>query len=337
MKLAIHNGLGWNQRWAEYCTEKNIPFILVDCCSSDIISVLRDNEVTHLMWHFSHSLPKDIFLARNVLFSAQKMGIKVFPDFNTSWHFDDKVSQKYLLESIGAPLVPSHTFVDKGEALEWLSKSASFPLVAKLRRGAGSYNVRLIKNYKEAKKYIKAMFGRGIKPTPGYLADGKNKLRVAGNLKGILNRLKRAPNFFRMIQSGRLFPKEKGYVYFQDFIPDNDCDYRIKVVGDICWGFKRMVRKGDFRASGSGMLVFDLDIPQEMIFIAFDIAKKIGMQSVAFDFVLDGAKPLIVEISYCFGIDPGESEKYWKQEDGEIVLYNESFNPVSDILDSFIK
>ena len=38
------------------------------------------------------------------------MGLKVFPDFNTSWHFDDKIAETYLLQSISAPIPQSYIF-----------------------------------------------------------------------------------------------------------------------------------------------------------------------------------------------------------------------------------
>ena len=248
MKLAIHNGKLWNKNWREYCDKKEIPFIEVDCLDNYIIETLKKNKITHLLWHFSHNSPADILTARNVLFAASKIGIKTFPDYNTCWHFDDKISQKYLLEAIGAPLVPTYTFYSKKDALIWLKNEANYPVVTKLRRGAGSYNVKLLSNYRNARIYVNDMFGNGKKPTPGFLADGKNKLKVAKNLKGILNRLKKAPNFFRLVKNGKMFPREKGYVYFQDFIPGNEYDLRIAVVDNYICAFKRKVRAGDFRA-----------------------------------------------------------------------------------------
>src|SRR5690606_23246603 len=216
MKLAIHNGKGWNERWKAYCNEKGVDFSSVNCYDYDIINQLRENDITHLMWHFSHAFPKDILMARNVLYAASEMGIKTFPNFETSWHFDDKVAQKYLLEATNAPVVNSYAFYDKEEAILWLKEKAEFPLVAKLRRGAGSYNVRLIKNLAQAKQYTDKMFAAGAHPTPGVLADSKNKFRVAGDLKGIIKRLKKLPGFFNMVKRGKMFPVEKGYAFFQE-------------------------------------------------------------------------------------------------------------------------
>ena len=39
----------------------------------------------------------------------------------------------------------------------------------------------------------------------------------------------------------------RGYVYFQDFIPDNQFDTRVTVIGNRAFAFIRKVRPGDFR------------------------------------------------------------------------------------------
>lgn len=299
MKVAIHNGDGWNKSVVDFCKRNNIDYKLVDGYSNDIIKELSNFDA--LFWHFHHAIPKDILMARNVLYVAEQMQLKVFPDFKTSWHFDDKISQKYLLESINAPIVDSWAFYELDQALLWLKERAEYPLVAKLRRGAGSYNVRLIRNYSQAKKYAKKMFGNGVLPTPGYLADTKNKLKVAGNIKGIIKRLKKAPRFFSFIRLGRrLFPKEKGYVYFQKFIKGNTHDLRISVVGGRAWAFRRSVRKNDFRASGSGLIDYSREnIPLSIVKESIKIAKELQTQSIAFDFVTDeSGNYYIVEISY---------------------------------------
>ena len=55
----------------------------------------------------------------------------------------------------------------------------------------------------------------------------------------------------------RVTGNEKGYIYFQEFIPDNDFDIRVIVIGDKAFAIKRMVRENDFRASGSGSILYE--------------------------------------------------------------------------------
>ena len=109
MKIAIHHTPGtFSDRWISYCEEKGIPYKIVDAYSSDIVKQVEDCDA--FMWHHHHANYKDALFAKQLLYSLQIAGKKVFPDFNTGWHFDDKVGQKYLLEAIGAPLVTSYVF-----------------------------------------------------------------------------------------------------------------------------------------------------------------------------------------------------------------------------------
>ena len=124
MKIAIHHRPGsFSDRWIEYCKREGIEYKIVDCFQSDIIEQLKVCDA--LMWHHHHGDYKDVLFAKGLLFSLEQAGIKVFPDFNTGWHFDDKVGQKYLLEAINAPLVPSYVFYDKQSARDWAIDSAS--------------------------------------------------------------------------------------------------------------------------------------------------------------------------------------------------------------------
>src|SRR5690606_1428436 len=138
MKLAIHQSKwGFSQDWISYCEENGIPYKIVNCYDSDIIAQIADCQA--LMWHHHHTSTKDKVFAQQLLNAVEQSGKKVFPNFHTGWHFDDKLGQKYLLVAIDAPLVPSYAFYDKKSALNWISKT-TFPKVFKLRGGAGSSN-----------------------------------------------------------------------------------------------------------------------------------------------------------------------------------------------------
>ena len=335
MKLAIHNSkIGFHPRWVAYCKENNISYKVVDCHANDIIENLKDCDA--LMWHHHHRNSNDILVARQILFALEHTGFKVFPDFNTGWHFDDKVAQKYLLESIDAPMVKSYVFYNKKEALKW-ADDITFPKVFKLRGGAGSANVKLAKTKTQTIQLINKAFGKGFRQYDKWqsLKDRiktykSGKTTIFDVAKGVA-RLNIEPDFSKTIGS------ERGYVYFQDFIPNNDCDYRLKVVDNKCWGFRRMVGKNDFRASGSGNHSWDRNaIPQEMVQAALRIANYLGLQSVAFDFVLDENKnPLIIEISYGFGIAREEfTFGYW---DDKLNWHEGDFNPMGWIIENLIQ
>lgn len=336
MKIAIHHQeKTFSERWIQYCIEKNVPYKIVDCYSSTIIADLNDCDA--LLWHHQHSNYKDVLAAKSILYTLELEGKVVFPDFRTNWHFDNKVAQKYLLESINAPLVPSYVFYTKKEALTWV-KAVNFPKVFKLRGGSGSRNVMLLHTKTEAKRLVKKAFGKGIstknrsnllKHRLWQIKRDKNKAAIISFIKGIGRLI--IPSTFE-----KMHGTEKGYVYFQDFMPENDYDTRLIVVGNRCFGIRRYNRKGDFRASGSGAIKYEKELfDKDAIRIAFSIAQKLQTQSLAFDFIKDvEGRWMIVEISYGYAIALYDKcDGFW---DKDLEWHDESVNPEYFIIEDLI-
>lgn len=300
-RIAIHDRPGsFSDRWLASCRERGIPHAPVNCYENDIVEQLASYGA--LLWHHHHTNLQDELLANHLIRCAEWMGLVVFPNTATSWHFNDKLAQKYLMESVGAPLAPTHVFFDRREAKQWV-EGATFPTVFKLKRGAGSYSVFLVKSPGQARRLIDRAFGRGMKAPPKPSADLRNKIRVHRRQGDWLAFAMRLPRTVRsMLAARRAWPPEKGYVYFQDFIPGNDQDTRVTVIGERAMAFTRGVRPGDFRASGSKILGHDPDsIDLRCVEIAFEVSRRIGAQSMAYDFVHDeDGKPLILEASYCY-------------------------------------
>jgi glutathione synthase/RimK-type ligase-like ATP-grasp enzyme len=141
--IAIHvSKSGFSDRWIAYCEKQGIPYKAVDCYRSDILEQLSDCDA--LLWHHNHAYPVDQLIAKQLLFSLEQAGKVVFPDFRTAWHYDDKLGQKYLFEPWNCLLSKPGVFSRKRS--QSLGKGTSFPKVFKLRRGAGSRNVFLVKN-----------------------------------------------------------------------------------------------------------------------------------------------------------------------------------------------
>lgn len=335
MKLAIHHRIGsFSERWIAYCKKTHIDYKIVNAFDSDIIQQLSDCDA--FMWHHHHNEFKDVLTAKRILFSLEHAGVKVFPEFRTSWHFDDKVAQKYLLEAIDAPIVPSYVFYDKEVAIKWAEKTI-FPKVFKLKGGAGASNVRLVKNRKQATKIITRAFRSGFPQFDklGYFRDSIKKYKTG--LISFPSVIRASARLLITTDFAGMQPPEKGYVYFQDFIPNNDSDLRVIIVDNRAFAVKRMVRDNDFRASGSGIKVFDRDeIDLECIKIAFKVNKQLKSQSVAFDFVWDdNKKPYLIELSYGFAVNfydpcPG----YW---DENLQWFEGTFIPQEWMLQALIK
>lgn len=305
--LAIHQeGINfedrWSDRWIGACNKLGISYKSVNCYSSNIVYDVAD--CAGLMWHWNQQDYRGALFARQLFASLTACGIKTFPDIGSVWHHDDKVGQKYLLEALGAPLVPSYVFYDREEALSWC-EDAFFPKVFKLRGGASSVNVRLVRSKNEAVHLVGRAFGNGFAPIDRWsrLTDRVWKLRRDRNLVGVRSLLGGIARILIPTQTELGYQRERGYVYFQDFVSGNSCDTRLIVIGNRCFGFRRFNRKGDFRASGSGVIDYNhTEIDLNAVRIAFEVAGKVKSRSMSFDFLASPLGPVIVEISYCYAM-----------------------------------
>lgn len=336
MKIAIHHTPGsFSDKWLEYCREQHIDAKMVNCFDSDILSQLEDCD--GLMWHWAHWDYMAVQFARQLTYSLEHVGKRVFPDSKTCWHYDDKVGQKYLLEAVGAPLVPSYVFYDKHTALEWLDKT-DYPKVFKLRRGAGSANVILVKSKSQANKLVRRAFGGGFSPVNrmSLFKDRTWHLKRDKDLRALIGIFK---GLARLVVPTRLEQnthKDKGYAYFQDFIPDNTFDTRIIVIGNRAFGIKRMVRENDFRASGSGLIQHAKDnIDMSCIRSSFMVSQRIGSQCLAFDYIFKDKRPLLTEISYAFlQSGYGDCPGYW---DERLSWHEGPFYPECFMVEDFVR
>lgn len=303
LPIAIHSRgepAGFAPRWISWCREQGVETRLVDCFDSGIVDEVRGCRA--LLWHFDQNRHADLLAARHILRAIRDGGVPVFPDLRSAWHFDDKIAQKYIFESLELPHVPTHCFYFHEDALKWL-RSADYPIVWKLRRGAGAANVRLLRTPEEAQRLCDQAFAGGFDPVPKDFRDLKNRARRVTSWSDFWQKVKRRPGLLRQNRRRKSeFPRETSYFLAQDFIPDNDFDTRITVIEGHAWGFRRAVRPDDFRASGSGRIDYDpAAIDPACVDIARLAADRLQARCLAFDFVQDRDRgPLLVEMSYAF-------------------------------------
>lgn len=308
--------------WTRKLRESGHLVRTVSVYSNELMKDL--NECDGFMWRFAH-WPNLGQIARRILPVIENyLGLVVYPDQRTCWHYDDKIAQKYLLEVAEISTPQTWVWYDAEMAKEW-SLSAQYPLVLKLARGAASKNVRLISSHKEAEVWIDKLFSRGVygfnKKKENLFRLVRQRLRAIGSL---------------LIDEDYIYPKpretawelHKNYVLFQEFLPDNSYDTRVTIVGRRAFGFRRYNREDDFRASGSGKIDWSPEcVDPKFIRLAFRTAETLGCQSCAIDGLYRGNEPVIGEISYtyvswavhkCPGHwelkgDPDTGELIWKE------------------------
>ena len=246
----------------------------------------------------------------------------VFPGFGTIWHFESKVAESYLFDHYGIKTPKTFVSFDYIEACQEI-KSTDFPIVFKRSEGASSQNVRLFRNKKQLKWALEEIFCDQLW---GKVRPGTTKSQF------ILGNFTKQWFWFWILRKSGFGHGDDGVVYWQEFIPDNRADLRITVVGDrFAYGFWRNNRPNDFRASGSGLIDYEREVPKELIQYCLKINKELNFDSMCYDILFTKDSFVINEMSYSY-IDraifnaPGYYEKlsddtiefrnghYWPEE-----------------------
>ena len=276
--------------WAKYLKCAGHKVRWVNAYQSDIVQQLKGCD--GFMWRWGHCEGMYRIARRILPIVEDYLKIAAYPNRATCWHYDDKISQAMLFETMSIPTPKTWVFFCAKEAVAW-AKDAEYPLVAKLATGAGSSNVKLIEEFNVAKFHIERMFSAwnheiSLK-RESFLNDRFiASLRVLWQGRALLDFRNEEP--------------QRGYVYFQEFQKGNAFDTRVTVIGNRAFAFRRWVRNGDFRASGSGQISYDKDeIDIRFVELAFETAGKLAAQSLAMDgFYSNEGTPVIGEISYAY-------------------------------------
>ena len=219
-------------RYKHFLERNEIEYGFLEIHKSNFIE--QANKYDIIVWRVLND-PITIWEARTKISILEKqLGKFCLPSSEILWSYEEKVRQYYLLKSYDLPVVNTFVSFSKSEALEYI-KHTRYPFVSKINTGASSLDVILIKNQKQARKHVNEVFGNGKK--------------IYWN-----------------------FVRQKGYVYFQDFIADSKKDVRVTVIGNTFLGIHKRVPHDDFRASGA-MLIEKYALPEEALMLAKKVSE----------------------------------------------------------------
>ncbi|MBN1154079.1 hypothetical protein JXB12_04080 [candidate division KSB1 bacterium] len=270
-----------NKFWTVYQQEierNSFAVDLIDIWSKSEQDRLLSNHYDAFIWRAKHN-PEIKNLARRFIYLFdQILRVPTYPNWHSYWHYDDKIAQYYLFQKYDVPTIPTHIFFQKDEAMEF-TRHAEYPMIYKSAHGAGSSNVGLLKSKHQARRYINKIFGGGVR------------------------------TYFKS-------EIQKGYVYLQDFLPDNEGDYRVVCDNRLAYGFFRRNRKNKPFASGSSLKEY-IDIPEQVLDVAFDANRKMGFDIMSYDLLRNrDGRWVITEISAVFGdLNLIKYHYYLRQED----------------------
>lgn len=254
-------------KFERFLINNQIPFEYYEAHLSNWLEKAGQFDV--ILWITEWAEPHCLDEVRRKTYILEKLCGKVcFPSFYTHMWNEDKLTQYELLRLNNLPVVETFISHDLAEILQ-RSPQLEYPLVAKSSTGAGSMAVELVKDSQQAEKISKTIFST-------------------------VGRTTFLPYF-----------RQKDYVYFQKFQPNEGYDLRIIVVGDIIIGYYRDVPKGEFRASGMHNERFEA-LPEDAMKLAREVARKLDEVVIAVDMLRDprDGKLYITEMAAtsCFDI-----------------------------------
>jgi glutathione synthase/RimK-type ligase-like ATP-grasp enzyme len=301
MEVGLSNRMAkaWLSEFEKASASLGMTHRLINIGADDWMDQVRGLEC--FVWRLTMSDPSCMAEARTKIPILETMGIRCFPNQKMLWLYDDKVRETFFLRRNGYPTPRTWVFFDQASAAAFVAQAA-FPLVAKSHCGAGSGGVMLLQSAREAERLLARMFRK-----PSLWAELlENYYYIPRLAKGDL-----------LVQlSSRYRNAWPQYVYFQEFLTI-DRDWRITTLGhDLVSVFARKNRPDDFRASGSGIWerVEAAELPREACDLALSISNAHGFTSMTYDFMWDGQRWVIGELSYAFVLNAVYTDTLFRRE-----------------------
>jgi glutathione synthase/RimK-type ligase-like ATP-grasp enzyme len=185
------------------------------------------------------------------------------------------------------------------------------------------------------------------KQAAGAMSEGVGSIKDQAGFNKKLKKLSRTSNLFRELWEYGRSIKYEGYIreskyrnkfIIQDFIKGLNGDYKVLIFGDKFYVLQRHVKKGDFRASGSGIRNFVKEIPQGLLEYAYLCAKSLNVPNVSIDIGYNGESFFLIEFQclYFGSYTLTYSDLYWSKtgndkfelKEGKSVLEEEYVNSI---------
>lgn len=262
---------GWWRLFEKTAQELGLLSEVFEIERSDWIE--RVSRYGYVLWRPNLDPPFGDEAKEKIFFLESHLGLRVFPNWSTFWHYDNKRAQAYFFRRYRVPSPETFVSFLEEDARAYL-ESRALPLVSKRAGGASSDEVRSLADRRAAHRELKRAFSRPL-------------ITRALTRQGITLRM-----------STR---SQSGYVLWQEMVPGNRRDLRVTVIGGrYAFAYYRNNRPGDFRASGSGLIDYDVPTPTREMCYCIGLCREHDFDSMAFDIVYRGDEFLILEMSYAF-------------------------------------
>lgn len=265
---------GWWKRFSAEMEHRKISYRIIQIAKTDWLDHIYPCEA--VIWRPNLAEPLCTQAREKLFFIETILKRRVYPSQACWWHYNSKRAQHFLAKKNKIRMPRTFVTYSYEEAYAFLGRTI-FPMVSKGSGGASSKNVRLLTSREQALKELNLIF-----------------------TKGLWNRIKRRSLKSLCLKSNQ-FNGQKEYIYYQEFLPGNNNDYRVTTIGpSIAFAFSRRNRKDDFRASGSGNINYDSVHDLDAISYCLQISENLGFDTMCYDILYRDKTPYICEFSFTF-------------------------------------
>ena len=238
----------------------------------------------------------------DIMFELSKNNT-IIPGLSSLIGHENKGYQEIQRKTLHIDTLKSYIIADTNDLKRIKIK---YPIVVKRPNTCSSSGVFLAHNESELYRIIKKEF---VHHDFNYL-----KLKIKKVIKGIIK-----SNTYDWTKN-KLEDYRFSRFILEEFIPNLGGDYKILVYGDKYYSMKRGVKKGDFRASGSGIRDFTHTAPEEVLSFARDAFQKLDIPFAGFDIAIDKDKKCYMIEYQSIHIGPVtlmDSDKYYTYKNGK--------------------
>jgi glutathione synthase/RimK-type ligase-like ATP-grasp enzyme len=212
------------------------------------------------------------------LLYAEVCGGRLLPNYLCFRAHENKFVQELIKKKLGLRAPVSRLFGTMDEIVGALD-TVEFPAVLKYPQGFGGSSVSRVDSAEQLMTELRTKMIDTV-------------IRPVGLRRAITERR-------RYHQRTRLYtnryPLRTKRFILQQFLPGLDSDWKVLVFGNRLFCLKRYVRRGDFRASGSGNFTFDETPPPALLDFASAVLKAIDSPWASLDIVEADGKHYLLE------------------------------------------
>jgi glutathione synthase/RimK-type ligase-like ATP-grasp enzyme len=257
-------------KYRRFLSNNRFPFRMVDIHGDAWLSQLADLDL--VVWRPGAQLWELEEARRKIFYMSEFLGLATYPTLRAVTLFNDKILGSWALQHAGAEQPKTVASFDEADALERVAALGP-EVVWKIAAGSGSAGVERL-SAQRARAAVKRAFSTRGRRTYWPYAN------------------------------------QKGYAYAQTLERALPVDMRIIVVGPLLFGYYRDPPRGEFRASGMG-LVRREGLPADALEEAWRIAGSLGVGAVAVDFITDPGLERRVAIEFSSYIRVDDPEELW--------------------------